>query len=197
MVSSYIPVLVGECPSCEAEVFRVTPMGPTPRFCSARCRARFHYEVAKKDGRLAVWRDAKNERKRVVLRQFVCAFCGLDFTARHGGRKYCTRQCTNKASYARQRAAGTYDARRLDEKKRRRARLRGAPVVEKFAALEIYERDDWVCGLCRLPIDRELQHPHLMSASVDHIVPLAQGGDHSRANVQAAHFLCNSRKGDR
>jgi 5-methylcytosine-specific restriction endonuclease McrA len=36
-----------------------------------------------------------------------------------------------------------------------------------------------------------------MSASVDHIIPLVLGGEHSMANVQAAHLVCNLRKGDR
>lgn len=35
-----------------------------------------------------------------------------------------------------------------------------------------------------------------MSASVDHIVPLSRGGEHSMANVQCAHLSCNSSKGD-
>lgn len=37
--------------------------------------------------------------------------------------------------------------------------------------------------------------PHPRSPVIDHIVPLALGGDDTRANVQLAHFLCNARKG--
>ncbi len=32
---------------------------------------------------------------------------------------------------------------------------------------------------------------------IDHIVPLDAGGLHEPANVQCAHFLCNSKKGAR
>jgi 5-methylcytosine-specific restriction endonuclease McrA len=36
-----------------------------------------------------------------------------------------------------------------------------------------------------------------VSASLDHIVPLACDGDHVRANVHLAHLICNVRKNAR
>jgi 5-methylcytosine-specific restriction endonuclease McrA len=36
--------------------------------------------------------------------------------------------------------------------------------------------------------------PHPKAPTIDHIVPLAAGGDDIKANVQLAHFLCNSVK---
>lgn len=85
-------------------------------------------------------------------------------------------------------------AARTDAERRMRER---AAKVEDFAPREVYERDEWVCQLCRLPIDPAIAWPDSMSPSVDHVVPLAKGGDHSLANVQAAHLGCNSRKRDR
>ena len=38
--------------------------------------------------------------------------------------------------------------------------------------------------------------PEPLAATLDHIVPLSCGGEHSEANVQLAHFLCNSTKSD-
>ena len=35
-----------------------------------------------------------------------------------------------------------------------------------------------------------------MAASLDHIIPLSQGGTHTYNNVQLAHFLCNISKRD-
>jgi 5-methylcytosine-specific restriction endonuclease McrA len=67
---------------------------------------------------------------------------------------------------------------------------------ERFAPKDVYERDEWTCGLCRLPVDPGLAWPHPMSASVDHILPLSQGGSHTLANVQCAHLSCNCAKGD-
>lgn len=78
----------------------------------------------------------------------------------------------------------------------RRARLRAA-IVESFDPHEIFERDDWICGLCEAPIDPSSAYPDPMSPSLDHIVPVSRGGVHSRANCQAAHLVCNVRKGAR
>lgn len=72
-----------------------------------------------------------------------------------------------------------------------------AATVERFDYLEVYERDGWVCGLCGQPVDRKLTWPDPKSPSLDHVVPLVAGGEHSRANTQLAHWLCNVRKGAR
>jgi len=36
-----------------------------------------------------------------------------------------------------------------------------------------------------------------MSLSIDHIIPLANGGTHEPKNVQIAHFICNSIKSNK
>jgi 5-methylcytosine-specific restriction endonuclease McrA len=33
-----------------------------------------------------------------------------------------------------------------------------------------------------------------MSPSLDHVIPLAMGGDHVEENLQCAHLICNSTK---
>lgn len=77
------------------------------------------------------------------------------------------------------------------------ARTKGDAEAKPFTAAEIFERDDWVCGLCREPIPRDAPRRDPMSASLDHIVPLSLGGLHSPENTQAAHLICNGRKGNR
>lgn len=72
-----------------------------------------------------------------------------------------------------------------------------AGTAERVVAWEIFERDGWVCGVCRRPIDSEAEYPSPLSASLDHIVPLSWGGSHVARNVQAAHLGCNMRKGAR
>lgn len=68
-------------------------------------------------------------------------------------------------------------------------------TVEVVHPQLVFERDEWVCGICSHPINRMVKAPHGMSPSLDHIVPLARGGAHSYANVQAAHLGCNRLKG--
>ncbi|MDG1950486.1 MAG: HNH endonuclease signature motif containing protein [bacterium] len=47
------------------------------------------------------------------------------------------------------------------------------------------------------PIDRTLRYPDLMSASLDHVVPLSKGGANSAENFQASHLSCNISIGNR
>lgn len=53
------------------------------------------------------------------------------------------------------------------------------------------------CALCGKPIDYGLPPGHPMSFEVDEIVPVSLGGDPlDFGNVQAAHRICNERKGN-
>jgi len=79
---------------------------------------------------------------------------------------------------------------------RRRVRLRSNPT-ENFKDTEIFDRDGWICGICGEPIDLRAKAPNGDSVSLDHIVPMARGGSHTRRNVQAAHLACNQFKGAR
>lgn len=79
---------------------------------------------------------------------------------------------------------------------RRRMRMEQAVRGEPFSAVQVYERDRWMCQLCLEPIDPAIAWPHRMSPSVDHIIALSRGGEHALDNVQAAHLGCNSSKGD-
>lgn len=42
-----------------------------------------------------------------------------------------------------------------------------------------------------------LPYQHRRSATIDHVVPLTEGGDDTCANVQLAHRGCNARKSNR
>lgn len=70
---------------------------------------------------------------------------------------------------------------------KRRARLRGAHI-ENVSPLVVFVRDGGKCGICRDSVARK-------DFTLDHIVPLSRGGEHSYRNVQTAHRRCNSSKG--
>jgi hypothetical protein len=72
---------------------------------------------------------------------------------------------------------------------KRRARKK-AQFVEDVDPAVVFERDKGICGICKEPADPTNFH-------VDHIRPLAKGGEHSYANTQVAHPACNCAKRDR
>lgn len=78
------------------------------------------------------------------------------------------------------------------KKHRRRARERAA-FVEEVNPRAVYNRDGGVCWLCRRQVPRIVGDP--LSPSLDHVIPLVRGGEHSYANVRLAHSICNARKG--
>jgi endogenous inhibitor of DNA gyrase (YacG/DUF329 family) len=77
-----------------------------------------------------------------------------------------------------------------------RAREAGASVIEIFDRPTVFERDDWTCYLCGRQVDTEASPFDPASPTVDHVVPLSKGGEHSLANVRTACLHCNSAKQD-
>lgn len=73
------------------------------------------------------------------------------------------------------------------KEQRRKARLRAA-FVEDVEPLELLNRGRGLCGIC-------LEYVDPLNFDIDHIQPLAKGGEHSYANCQPAHPSCNFRKG--
>lgn len=88
-------------------------------------------------------------------------------------------------------------AEQLRAKHRRRRALKRGGVAEPYTLAEIAARDGHRCQLCRRKVDMTLTGCHPKAPSIDHVIPIDVGGDDTRANVQLAHFGCNSRKGVR
>lgn len=63
-------------------------------------------------------------------------------------------------------------------------------------ALHVFERDEWMCGVCQEKIDPKRRGQDWMRATIDHVLPLSKGGAHVYSNVVAAHYICNSMKAD-
>lgn len=139
----------------------------------------------------------KNRRETIGLpvpSERLCATCGTpttckkrDFTKRPATCLKCfneTQQTTPEQK--RERAANNCAI--------RRARKLGT-VVEKFDRKEIFERDNYVCHICDEPTDATVRHPSPLAPTIDHVIPLAKGGTHTRDNIKTAHSRCNIAKG--
>jgi len=80
---------------------------------------------------------------------------------------------------------------------RKRRALRKGTFSENIDEKQVYEKYNWLCQICYKKIKKNLKWPNPMSISIDHIIPLAKGGNHILNNVQPAHLICNISKGDR
>lgn len=191
---------VAECPQCSTtfEVWAPRKCGGYARrsYCSTTCRVRAsgqrrntsevgraYYEAYRAAGKIA----ERSRRIRAVARKaaaYLCAYCAAPVE----GTEDQPRVTCGAPECAR--------ANKRQHTTTRNARKRGA-TVETFRYSEVFERDGWVCGICREPVEPELRFPDPRSVSLDHMQPIAKGGEHSRANVQTAHLDCNLRKAAR
>lgn len=124
-----------------------------------------------------------------------CTECGVLFAA-HRRVNVCSAECRRIRN-----ARVAMDAYRSDPRvalkaaHARRARLVSA-MDERVDPVTVFERDGWRCHICgkrvrRVP--RMKRDPEM--ASLDHLVPLIEGGRHSYANTACSHYRCNLKKG--
>lgn len=192
------------CQGCSAPIEPGRRERNKRRWCSEACRVKTHYR--------------QNPRQRYFPRRPIdyatCDYCSKLYVLRRPAQptdRVC-RESECRARHNNDRARELRSARKaagrplqhspavLDKRRvansARRAKTRGAERVEIFSHEEIFERDGWKCGICGRRVGKK-PWPHPLSASLDHIVPLIEGGDHSRANVRCAHLGCNSGRRDR
>ena len=81
--------------------------------------------------------------------------------------------------------------------RRKNVKRRGAKVGISYTLREIGDRDGWKCHLCRRAVDRTLPGTHRRGPTVDHLVPIAAGGEDRPANVALAHRSCNVARRDK
>lgn len=184
---------------CQANCLRATAATPRNRTARARrspasrvnwkrCRYCDGWYTARGHKRCGCVRPAAGVRRGTTL-ALTCKVCGSVFNRRSTTRRpeFCSDWCRTHNPQA--------AATRRIQKARRRARKRQAEY-EPVNPLTIYERDAWTCQLCGKRIDRTKTAPHPKAPTIDHLLPLAQGGAHVPANLQAAHFRCNVIKSD-
>jgi hypothetical protein len=124
---------------------------------------------------------------RRMRRLSLCRNCGRAFDSRHKGRFFCSTACFHATLEPKP------DRRRANSALRR-ARKRGVDS-EKVVPSTVFERDRYICHICKRPIDKRLSGLSPRGATLDHVIPLSAGGPHTYENIKAAHRRCNERKG--
>lgn len=173
-------------------------------------------ESAKRQKELeAEWAEQKRqtqirkqrERDAKLDKVYVCKVCGKEYTPRQymqdegltlfSNVGYCSHACKRKATNkARKMSPSGKTGHYYD-----RARKYGVEYIPGITLKKVVARDGLRCAICGGMCD---WNDHTWSScsgplypSVDHIIPMAKGGPHIWENVQVAHVMCNSEKGDR
>lgn len=90
-----------------------------------------------------------------------------------------------------------WNDRRRDNYHRRRARIHGASNSDVVTIDALMQRDNNTCNICDEHIDANLAYPNPMSKSIDHVLAISRGGEHTLANTAPSHLVCNIRKNDK
>lgn len=144
-------------------------------FCSRGCKGKARHR-ARQDAIDA----AKPDRN--------CQWCGASMPkSMRSDAMFCSADCNMNAHRRtrnyRRRAGGDAPL---------RPRKQPLPRLADIAA-----RDRHRCGICGGRIDLTLKHPDPMFVTLDHVVPLSQGGDPvDPANLRVAHLTCNASRRD-
>lgn len=194
------------CVVCARAVEKVSSPGrDAGKCCSRSCgfvlrrwNGEKQKQVTAAKAEFARWsRRAKAEPKQPrAVRVNTCNDCGADVAK---GRQRCEpcRTAHMAQVVEASRRSDTYKRTKRAAKARRRALERGVEA-ERFDPYEIFNRDGWRCHMCGKVTPQRLRGSYSPSApELDHIVPLARGGKHTRANTACSCRACNAAKSDR
>lgn len=169
-----------KCAWCGRTCLKAATQRYERRFCSLHCR-----DTWRRRDRLPVLyvgqvvrpnpkaEPAPEMRPRVWVAG-TCRRCTAPFVDRQPEARFCSKRCGRKY----------WRDQRKDE-------------VPHATRLYVLERDGWRCQICKRGIPATLAVPHPKAGTADHVIPRSQGGSHEPANLRAAHFRCNTLRGNR
>lgn len=163
------------CPTCEA------------RKKEEARRAELEAKEAERKAKRAE-RELRDKEKRYRA-PTACKCCGALFIPKGSRRSYCSPECSRKV-------ANNHKDRRLKGQTDRDWNITVPALVH---------RDHNICYLCGGQCDSTdytiSQDGHFIAGanypSVDHVIPIAKGGEHKWSNVKLAHLRCNVAKRDK
>lgn len=165
--------------------------GPSPdcRDCRAKKKMVWRANKAKAEGRryrtrleiTEEQRAKKAERERRIQER------SAELLATKEARRRAKIRHMSERNKVRRRTDPIYYA-TIQARKIRRSRALAGTQIVNVNREAVAERDGWRCGICGRRVSR-------MNWSIDHVVPLSQGGEHTYTNVVLAHKRCNSKRG--
>lgn len=121
-----------------------------------------------------------------------CVICNSLFFSTNDRTKTCSERCRK-----------TYFNRQGNDK--RLKKIKDRLVDKDISLINLYKRDNGICWICKGECDYKDYETtedgyfivHDNYPSIDHVIPLAKGGEHSWDNVKLAHHRCNTLKSDK
>lgn len=154
-------------------------------------------------------KEAYAEQHEAFLnRSGICEICGKPYTVREfvksaGLKKACdSGVCSGECRRIKQNRSVRESRKRrgVRDTHRHRARKFGLAYDPSITLKKLVERDGLKCAICGEMCDWNdhswSKYSGPMYPSIDHIIPMSKGGGHTWDNVQVAHIICNSEKGD-
>lgn len=182
----------------------LTPPHPDPslaRLRKSRDAARRYF------ARLALWAGRQVKRKiaewhiREHGNAITCVACQALF-CRTDGRRWlttcsdeCQRELLRRQRLKQRRSPAGRASKALHRARRKRRESSAGEAVDPY---KVFARDGWRCYLCGIDTPRKLRGKNLPnSPELDHVIPLARGGQHVESNLRCACRKCNGVKGHR
>lgn len=75
--------------------------------------------------------------------------------------------------------------------------LKRNATIEIFNPFDVFERDKYICQICKRKTRPDFKPNHSLYPTLDHIIPLSNGGEHSVKNTQCLCLHCNCSKQDK
>lgn len=127
------------------------------------------------------WSERKPKRQ-------ICQMCGGEHFAKNPKRVYCDDCLPIRFSV---------DPRRNQRNMAKKRARKVAAFVEDVDPTTLFERDGWRCHICGKKCRQDVDGLHPQAPTIDHVIPLSKGGEHSYKNTACAHRRCNVSKGAR
>lgn len=193
-MDSYVMVRCTHCGEIlQKSMVAFRTSNPICDFCYKRNLEEQRKEKEKKNAQ----KEYEKETARLIRaskgKQLSFGFCSCgEMLSRFDGLK--GKQCPRCAKLA---------DRKVREIKRRH-KISAAMVDHDITIQKLFQRDNGICYLCGKMCDwddKEIRNETIVCGnqypSIDHVIPLANGGLHSWDNVKLAHRICNSLKADK
>lgn len=76
----------------------------------------------------------------------------------------------------------------------RRASVRSGSSEQEISIEQIAIEHGINCFVCAREVNMKSKHPDLLSASIEHVIPLVHGGTHTIDNLRVSHWWCNTKR---